>query len=64
MVYSQAGTYAVYAGLVVTIAHLFGLNLVQGDVEATIGVLVVLGGAIYQAITHKKLAQQAGAIPR
>lgn len=50
---SNTGNYLALAGVIVVLLNHFGINVVQSDVEAVIGAVVIVYGVIHQAITHK-----------
>lgn len=66
MKYSQAGNYIVIAGLIVEIVNkkVPGLGITSDQVMFIIGGIITAIGSIHQWISHRKLAQVAGAIPR
>lgn len=51
---NQTGNIVALAGLLVTIANHFGLNIIQSDAEAIVGAGAVTYGIIHQMFTHKK----------
>lgn len=61
--YTQKGNYVAIAGLIVMVLNHFNINVVQTDVEAVIGAVVIVWGVVSQFRAHKKLAVSAGAIP-
>lgn len=57
---SNTGNYVALAGVVVMALNHFGINVLQSDVEAVIGSVVIVYGIVHQAVEHRKTLAAAG----
>ena len=58
--YTQSGTYAAIAGILVSVLGHFGISSTVDDLAQVIGAVIVIVGIVRQAIAHKNLATVAG----